>query len=139
MFIILESKNDAVYLFKSQGIDVIDLRPINLKHSFLRNISLILKLNNIVRKKNINIIHTHSWDADWYGYLTTVFNKTRFIMTIHNVSHFSWSIKHLRRCQKFMIPKASQIICVCDYLKQHLLKTIPPALTKSDCYIQCSQ
>ncbi|MFT7538774.1 MAG: glycosyltransferase involved in cell wall biosynthesis/GT2 family glycosyltransferase [Lysobacterales bacterium] len=124
-------KANAVDIFKKENITLYDLRS-KSHQSFLGRLRLIFQLNTIIRQNKIDIIHTHSWDADWYGYNAALFNNVKLIITIHNLSHFTWSKKHLNKFRKKILKRANKIICVCNYLKNNLIKAVPTSEMKTE-------
>ncbi len=83
--------------------------PVHSKNPWIiyRNIN---KIQNIVKKNNINIIHTRSRAPAWSTYYVAKKNKTKSVSTFHNIYDSSNKLKKIYNSQ---LGKANSIIAIC--------------------------
>lgn len=74
----------------------------------------ILHLRNLIREKNIDIVHAHSRAASWVSYFATQGLKPALVSTIHGR-------QVVKKKNKLLSVYGSRIITVCDLLKTHLV------------------
>lgn len=77
----------------------------------------LIKLFIFCKKKNIDLIHTHSRAASWLAYFVTKWLKIAYVSTVHGVQgiHFSSKRKNIY---------GKNITVVCEFLKDHLINDL---------------
>jgi len=103
---------------------------VNLRKKF--SIKSLIKIINIVRTENIDIIHTHGFRANFYGRLAIFLKKIKHIETIH-VSLLDYiDTPILLRCFYILVEyilsyKTSKYICVSNAMAEDTKKIGIPA------------
>ena len=83
---------------------------------YYRNIN---KIQNIVKKNNINIIHTRSRAPAWSTYYVAKKNKTKSVSTFHNIYDSSNKLKKIYNSQ---LGKANSIIAISNFVKSKIIE-----------------
>jgi len=84
--------------------------------------SFLSKLVILIKSNKINILHSHGYKSNFYGFLASKICNIPIISTCHN-----WIAKDLRtrfyyKIDKFLLPRFDKIIAVSDEIKQELLR-----------------
>ena len=92
--------------------------PVHSKNPWIiyRNIN---KIQNIVKKNNINIIHTRSRAPAWSTYYVAKKNKTKSVSTFHNIYDSSNKLKKIYNSQ---LGKANSIIAISNFVKSKIIE-----------------
>ncbi len=126
----LEHYNQSLFNY-----DVISLRKGNIEASFQRydnyfsldqkgrfSVKSLLKLNQFIKQKEINIIHSHLQEADLYAFLLSLINsKIKWISTRHAKDPFRKKI-YFGTANKLMAMKNEKIIAVSNSVKNFINK-----------------
>ena len=100
--LVTSSKSIMNEEFKSTGIELI-----NLSRKLPIDFNIILKLKQIIRQKNIDIIHTHQAVDGIHAYLSASGKKIKKVMTFHG--HIP--SKKDDFILKFLIPRIRRKYC----------------------------
>ena len=85
-------------------------------------LNILIKLNKIIKKNKIQILHTHLMEADVYGFLLKILNpKIKWITTKHNNDEFRKKI-FWRILNKIISIKNDKIITVSGAVKNFIIK-----------------
>lgn len=107
-------------------IDKNGIYIINKRRTF--DVQYLLKLISLIRYCKIELIHTHLFGNDFYGFLAARFTGAKIIQTIHGMD----SINSRKRvlAYRIMAPFVDKIITVSESLEQEFLKVIPTVKNK---------
>jgi len=87
--------------------------PVETK-SFFSFIKSVITLKNILKDKNIQIIHSHSRAAAKLAFWSTLGTQVAHVSTIHGRQHFSFSKRLVNHYGQFQIP-------VCENIQTQLI------------------
>lgn len=82
----------------------------------LNNAKLIAE---IIKKYNVDIVHTRSRAPAWSSYLATKWTNAKFLTTFHGVYNIPNSFK---KYYNSIMLKGEKVIAVSNFVKQHLLE-----------------
>ena len=82
----------------------------------LNNAKLI---SEIIKKYNVDIVHTRSRAPAWSSYLATKWTNAKFLTTFHGVYNIPNSFK---KYYNSIMLKGEKVIAVSNFVKQHLLE-----------------
>ncbi|WP_218460944.1 glycosyltransferase family 4 protein [Rickettsia sp. TH2014] len=105
-----------------QELDKEDILHIEMNSSsknpfvFLNNAKLIAE---IIKKYNVDIVHTRSRAPAWSSYLATKWTNAKFLTTFHGVYNIPNSFK---KYYNSIMLKGEKVIAVSNFVKQHLLE-----------------
>ena len=111
---------NLIDLFEELNIEII-----NLNKKSGKDLGLILKLKNLIKKEKFDIVHTHNVDGFEYGVLAAKLAKTKKIIhTAHGKSVKEGNIRKLREkiIHKFISRYLTDYITVSNDLKQYAWK-----------------
>ncbi len=87
------------------------------------NFRSVLKLRVYFKKNKIDIIHTHDFKSDFYGFLATVFLRIRRVATAHGSTRDSRMKRlYLLLAEKIIYRYYHKIVAVSDDLKKFLIR-----------------
>lgn len=111
---IFKPKVNKIIVCSCGGVNVSKLDKLGIKHITIPDIeskspavmfNVAKKLNSIVKKENISIIHTHHRMAAFYVSVLGLYKKCKFFNTSHNtfdnkmsLTHFAYKNAHLIAC-----------------------------------------
>lgn len=101
---------------KSLGLDAIDL-PIRSKFNPL----IIFKILNLVKKYDIDIIHTHDFKSNLIGFIVNLFYRRPIIATIHGRIATPFRVKIYEAFDSLLIRLFDKIIVGSNDLKNKLV------------------
>lgn len=120
-----DSNNIEMVVASTGGIYEDELSKIGVKHYYIPDINsknpivlvkTFLKLQKIIKKEKITIIHSHHRMAAFYSKILSIFNgKIKRVYTAHNVFH------NKKKLLKFSL-SGSEIIAVGDGVKNNLVQ-----------------
>lgn len=96
------------------------------------DLKLIKNLFNIVKKRDIKIIHSHLCDINFYSSFVAKLARIKHVSTEHgDIHHFSKSV--LKQYIKYIFISlfSDKIVCVSNYTRKKLIKKNPWAKNKS--------
>lgn len=100
---------------------------------WLQRLLNIIKIRQIIKKHQIDVVHAHSRAAIWIAYFATRFNRAPLVSTVHGR-------QSLRISKKIWDVYGEKVIAVCDNIREHLkiqLKMSPSKLTVIPNPIEC--
>ncbi|MBI4844948.1 MAG: glycosyltransferase family 4 protein [Candidatus Omnitrophica bacterium] len=115
-------------------------------------ISGIIKLMKLIKKYEVDILHSHDYKSDFFVYLLRFFIKVKVITTVHGWIGNNWKVRIYEFFDSRLIKNFDKIIVVFGTLERELLKKrfqkeklgvisnacdakgLQPRLTKEDIY-----
>lgn len=76
------------------------------------------KVANIIRSKNVDIVHARSRAPAWSCYLAAKATNTKLITTFHGIYNFKNSLKKLYNS---VMTEGSNVIAVSNFVKKHII------------------
>lgn len=126
------TKNENEFMvkkFRELGVDVVfydfDNRFITYR-SVIKNFNQILKIVNLIRKKKINVLHSHDFFPAFVARiaylfsLVTLYKPKRVIITLHNI--FFWLTPTHHFLNKVLSLFTYRIICVSNAVRDYSVK-----------------
>ncbi|MCG7879188.1 MAG: glycosyltransferase family 4 protein [Candidatus Thiodiazotropha taylori] len=112
-----ESHNDHAYMKKAVelGLDVVAIKE---NRSFDR--SVIDQIKQVVRKRAIDIIHTHDFRSNIYGLICARSQRLPLVSTCHGWISNNWKGRLYTAIDKYLLRFHDQIIVVSDVMKKRL-------------------
>lgn len=105
---------------------------LDLKNKY--NLSSIIKIKNIIKREQYDIIHVHLFPASAVVALSSLFlpNNIHYIFTEHNIFNRRRSIKIFKIIDGFIYSRYSKIICISKQVQNSLIKWIPKTKEKTE-------
>lgn len=116
----LEDGGVLVDHLKARGIEVVDLGWGRERLSRLERLKLVFRLRRLIHNRRINVVHSHHWDADFYGACAVILSKVRHVVTIHSASYFKWADSQRGWYQNIIFPATHTFVTVCEYLAKQI-------------------
>lgn len=86
--------------------------------------SLIMKLRKFIKSNGIDIVHSHGYKSNFYGFFSTFNTKTKNISTCHNWLGEGRKMKFYKWLDKLILSKFDIVIVVSESLRNELLKGV---------------
>jgi len=134
IFLIYGTKGPLSQDFQNlKNVTVIRLNKLNRTFSPLKDLLSLIQVITIIKKKKIQIIHTHSSKASLIGRLAGIITRIKIIHTYHGFGHDFFLNKYLRliyiAVERFLNHHSHKLIFVC---KTNLNKALHLKLTSSE-------
>lgn len=114
---------------KNEYIDFVnELEKNNLKSEIFNcrgkfYLRTIFEIRRFIKNNRIDIIHSHGYKSNFYGFLSRTNTNTRIIATCHNWLGKSSKMKFYERLDKLVLRRFDQIVAVSDVLAGEILKS----------------
>ena len=89
----------------------------------------ILGLRRLLRERNIRLLHTHGYKADFYGVLATRLTDCRLVPTCHNWTRADSMLSLYSILDRFLLRRFDGIATVSDVLREDLSGSSPTRQT----------
>lgn len=124
LLIMAPDKNPVPFYLaaKNAGITV-EQMPIKGKFSF----SFLRDLVDFIKAKQIDILHTHDYKSDLFGFLAANRTGVRLVSTAHGFTESSLKLKLYKRLDLLALRRFDKVITVSNWSRKNLIKLGLPA------------
>lgn len=108
---------------RDNGIPVV---VIPAKHRF--DLTCITSLGDVLRKNDVDILHTHDHRTNLIGYRAAKHLDTRTVATIHQPMRRHWWLKHFEILDERIVRRLDRLLPVAEAVKQDIVgRRVAPA------------
>ena len=87
------------------------------------DLQTVATIRQIILKYDINIVHTHGYKADIYGYLAARETKAKLVATCHNWTGATFSLRWYERLDRFFLRRFDAIAAVSGTIQDTLTRS----------------
>jgi glycosyltransferase involved in cell wall biosynthesis len=98
------------------------LETVAFDESFIGDIRVIRQLSDIIANRNIDLLVTHDYKSNFYGYFACRKHKLPQLAYFHGLTTENFRMKLYNAIDRFMLRKMSRIITVSNITRQLLIK-----------------
>ncbi len=94
------------------------------------DLKALVRIISLIRKRKINIIHSHGFKADIYGWLAARWTRTPIIATKHGWTSANSLVRLWEGLDMLFLKFFDQIVAVSEDVKHKLIKRVPEQRVK---------